>query len=205
MSPAPGRAEEKEEIQLPDEQLVRDCLKGRDAAWSALIRRYKNLIFSIPIRYGFSQEDSADIFQAVCMDLLAELPRLRKPKALARWLIQVTRNKCFHRKLDGQRHPVQEMGSDDPLAAGQTADSLVAEFQQDQLLREALAELAPRCRQLVYMLFFEMPAGVGSKARACTEAVSADNVGAAHPRDPNWRPGCKRRQIAREARLRHTC
>ena len=149
MSPAPGRAEEKEEIQLSDEQLVRDCLKGRDAAWSALIRRYKNLIFSIPIRYGFSQEDSADIFQAVCMDLLAELPRLRKPKALARWLIQVTRNKCFHRKLDGQRHPVQEMGSDDPLAAGQTADSLVAEFQQDQLLREALAELAPRGRHLV--------------------------------------------------------
>jgi signal transduction histidine kinase len=60
MSPAPERAEEKEEIQLPDEQLVRDCLKGRDAAWSALIGRYKNLIFSIPIRYGFSQEDSAD-------------------------------------------------------------------------------------------------------------------------------------------------
>jgi hypothetical protein len=69
MSPEPGRAGEKEEIQLPDEQLVRDCLKGRDAAWSALIRSYKNLIFSIPIRHGFSQEDSADIFQAVCMDL----------------------------------------------------------------------------------------------------------------------------------------
>jgi hypothetical protein len=31
MSPAPGRAEEeeKEEIQLPDEQRVRDCLKGK--------------------------------------------------------------------------------------------------------------------------------------------------------------------------------
>jgi DNA-directed RNA polymerase specialized sigma24 family protein len=97
-------------------------------------------------------------FRAVCMDLLAELPRLRKPKALAGWLIQVTRNKCFHRKRDGQRHPVQEMGSDYPLAAGQTADSLVAEFQQDQLLREALTELASRCRQLVYVLFFEMPA-----------------------------------------------
>ena len=37
---------------MPDEQLVRDCLIGRDAAWSALIRRYKTLIFSIPVRYG---------------------------------------------------------------------------------------------------------------------------------------------------------
>jgi hypothetical protein len=78
-----------------------------DSAWSALISKYKNPIFSIPIRYGFSEEDSADIFQAV--DLLAELPCLREPKALAGWLIQVTRNKCFHRKGETQRHSVQEI------------------------------------------------------------------------------------------------
>ena len=85
-------------------------LKERTPHGQTLIFRYKNLIFSIPIRYGFSEEDAADIFQAVCMDLLAELPRLREPKALAGWLIQVTRNKCFHRKRETQRHSVQEIG-----------------------------------------------------------------------------------------------
>jgi hypothetical protein len=81
MSTAPGRAKQLADSARSDEQLVRDCLKGKDSAWSALIFKYKNLIFSIPIRYGFSEEDAADIFQAVCMDLLAELPRLREPKA----------------------------------------------------------------------------------------------------------------------------
>lgn len=158
MSPAPGRAKERDENRLPDEQLVRDCLQGREAAWSSLINKYKNLIFSIPIRYGFSEEDSADIFQAVCMDLLVELPRLRKPKALAGWLIQVTRNKCFHRKREKQRHPMREIDGDEPSGTEEAADNLVSELQQDQLLREALSELGPRCQQLVQMLFFEMPA-----------------------------------------------
>jgi RNA polymerase sigma factor (sigma-70 family) len=122
-----------------------------------LIFKYKNLIFSIPIRYGFSEEDAADIFQAVCMDLLTELPRLREPKALARWLIQVTRNKCFHRKGETQRHSMQEIGDDESPGSEESADNLVAEFQQDQLLREVLSD-PPRCRRLVQMLFFETPA-----------------------------------------------
>jgi RNA polymerase sigma factor (sigma-70 family) len=157
MSTAPGRAKQSGDSALSDEQLVRDCLNGKESAWSALIFRYKNLIFSVPIRYGFSQEDAADIFQAVCMDLLAELPRLRKPKALAGWLIQVTRNKCFHRKRETQRRPVQEIGDSEFPGSEESADNLVSEVQRDQLLREALAELPPRCRRLVQMLFFETP------------------------------------------------
>jgi len=157
MSAAPGRAKQRDEGRLPDEQLVRDCLKGRESAWSALINKYKNLIFSIPIKYGFSEEDSADIFQAVCMDLLTELPNLREPKALAGWLIQVTRNKCFHRKQEKVRHLMTELEGDEP-SEDEAAHTLISELQQDQLLRDALSRLGPRCRQLVQMLFFEMPA-----------------------------------------------
>jgi len=157
MSAAPGRAKQRDEGRLPDEQLVRDCLKGRESAWSALINKYKNLIFSIPIKYGFSEEDSADIFQAVCMDLLTELPNLREPKALAGWLIQVTRNKCFHRKQEKVRHLMTELEGDEP-SEDEAAHTLISELQQDQLLRDALSGLGPRCRQLVQMLFFEMPA-----------------------------------------------
>jgi len=155
---SPSRAKQLADSARSDEQLVRDCLKGNDSAWSALIFKYKNLIFSIPIRYGFSEEDAADIFQPVCMGLLAELSRLREPKALAGWLIQVTRNKCFHRKRETQRHSMQEIGDDESPGSEESADNLVSEFQQDQLLREALSELPPSSRRLVQMLFFETPA-----------------------------------------------
>jgi len=51
-----------------DARLIKDCLEGSESAWSALISKYKNLIFSIPMKYGFSRDDAADVFQAVCLD-----------------------------------------------------------------------------------------------------------------------------------------
>src|SRR5579872_5254462 len=84
----------------PDDRLVRLCLNHDEDAWSVLIDRYKNLIFSIPIKYGFSREDAADIFQSVCLDFLRELPRLREVKALPKWLIQITAHTCQRRKRE---------------------------------------------------------------------------------------------------------
>jgi DNA-directed RNA polymerase specialized sigma24 family protein len=55
---------------------------------------------------------------------------------------------------------MQEIGDDDSPGSEESADNLVSEFQQDQLLREALSELPPRCRRLVQMLFFETGAPI---------------------------------------------
>lgn len=157
MTPAPKKAKIKTHHLSSDADLIEQCLKGKESAWAALIDKYKNLIFSIPIRYGFSEEDSADIFQAVCMDLLAELSRLREPQALAGWLIQVARNKCFHRAQLQRRNKVQEIDNLDPPDPASEPDVLISETRREQHVREALAELPARCRKLVMMLFFETP------------------------------------------------
>jgi RNA polymerase sigma factor (sigma-70 family) len=157
MSIVTNTAKPSRETQWSDSRLVKECLEGNEAAWSTLIDKYKNLIFSIPIRYGFSQEDSADVFQSVCMDLLVELPRIREPNALAGWLIQVTRNRCFHRKQEQLRQPTTEIAEEETAGTGEL-ESIIAEVQKEQLLRDAVYELSPRCQQLVRLLFFELPA-----------------------------------------------
>jgi RNA polymerase sigma factor (sigma-70 family) len=149
------------EAAWPDSRLVRECLAGSEQAWSALIDKYKNLIYSVPIRYGFGQEDAADIFQAVCLELLAELPRLRNPQALPAWLMQVASHRCFHGKRQQQRYVSGEEAEERFAAlavAPEPAEKDLQEAEQEQKLREALRELSPRCRQLIEMLFFEQPA-----------------------------------------------
>lgn len=69
--------------------MVAECLAGNEQAWSALIEKYKRLIYSIPTKYQASPEDAADIFQAVCLELFSELPRLRKAESLRAWLVTV--------------------------------------------------------------------------------------------------------------------
>src|SRR5271154_2395000 len=100
----------------PDEKLVEACLRGEQKAWHVMIDKYKNLIYSIPIRNGFSQEDSSEIFQTVCVDLFSELQKLRQPKALAGWLIQVTSHKCFHWRQQQKR--MQQTDPDTPEPSG---------------------------------------------------------------------------------------
>jgi RNA polymerase sigma factor (sigma-70 family) len=149
-----------ERNQSADIGLIQSSLKGNEQAWSRLIEKYKNLIFSIPIKGGVSPDDAADIFQAVCVDLLSELPKLRHPKALPRWLVQVTYHKCVRRKVDQQRYAV--IGAEDEERAvdgsEELPEGLLYESERSQKIREALSELEPRCRQLIEALFFESPA-----------------------------------------------
>lgn len=148
---------------LPDDwsntRIVAECLAGNERAWSALLDRYKNLIYSIPLRYGTPQQDAADIFQAVCLDLFNELPRIRDAEALQAWLVRVTTHKCYHWR---HRQINQDSGLDelegerlDPRHAI-PPDVLVA-VEQEQMVREAIGRLPPRCREMIELLFFEQP------------------------------------------------
>lgn len=141
-----------------DRDLVDGCLKHREDDWNLLIDKYKNLVFSIPIRYGFSREEAADIFQSVCLDLIQELPKLRDPQALPKWLMQVTAHKCFHSKRQLSRMVSRGDDLEVPEASiPPEADLKIREIEEEQMLRDALTGLPPRCRELIHMLFYVEP------------------------------------------------
>lgn len=141
-----------------DARLIRGCLKGDDRAWSALIDKYKNLIYSIPLKYGASAEDAADIFQSVCLELFNELPRLRKKTAFRSWLITVTAHQAFHWKRRTRRRAEDELtpAAEETLETDPAPD-LVEQIEREQVLRDAIAALPPRCREMITMLFFQEP------------------------------------------------
>jgi RNA polymerase sigma factor (sigma-70 family) len=140
-------------------RIVAECLAGNERAWNALLDRYKNLIYSIPLRYGTPHQDAADIFQAVCLDLFNELPRLRDAEALQGWLIRVTTHKCYHwkRRQISQQSDLDDLADErlSPLHA--IAPDVLVAVEQEQLVREAIDRLPPRCREMIELLFFEHP------------------------------------------------
>lgn len=143
-----------------DRELVASCLSGDEQAWRELIDRYNRLIFSIPLKQGLSRDEAADIFQAVCLDLVAELPRLRDPQALPAWLIQTTLHKVSKWRRRNDRYVPHEgtQIEDAPAPDADMPDALIREAQQTQALRDAVAALSDRCQRMVHMLFFETPA-----------------------------------------------
>jgi RNA polymerase sigma factor (sigma-70 family) len=144
------------DVTWSDARLVRACLDGNDQAWAALIAKYKNLVYSIPLRYGAPPQDAADIFQAVCLELFSELPRLRRAEALRSWLIKVTAHQSYHwkRKHRQRAEDVISESDEEELPAEMTPDMIV-EIERAQILREAVAALPPRCQEIIQLLFYE--------------------------------------------------
>src|SRR5262249_34727025 len=151
---------------------------GNQEAWDCLVDKYKNLIFSIPIKYGMSRDDAAEIFQRVCLRLVAELPNLRNPACLPAWLIKVSSHECSHWARHAVRYqPIEgEVPEENVRVAADAPDHVILEVEQERLLREALLEIAPRCRRLVRMLFFESPAR-SYEAVAETLGLAKNSIG----------------------------
>lgn len=159
MSPVLARASRKGFGKWTDARLVKGCIGGSEDAWSALIEKYKALIYSIPVKYGLPPQEAADIFQVVCMELLARLPDLREAQALPKWLMQVTHHECHRAKRRHERLISRDAEPDLPEpTVPPMAETFVRQIQEEHFLREAIGSLAPQCQNLVLALFFEAPA-----------------------------------------------
>jgi RNA polymerase sigma factor (sigma-70 family) len=142
-----------------DEWLVQGCLQGDQQAWEELIDKYKRLIYSIPIKYGASSSDAADVFQAVCIEVLNSLPQLKNVQSLRSWLITVTIRQAYRWKRKQTNHV--ELDAMEPEVAAGLAwippVETLEQIEQEQIVRDVVAKLAPRHRELVQLLFFEQP------------------------------------------------
>jgi RNA polymerase sigma factor (sigma-70 family) len=150
-------------IESDDRKIIEACLQGEMSAWEALIVRYQRLIYSIPLKARLSQDDAADIFQAVCLKLYEKLETLRDHEKLSAWIITTTTRESWRllarqkREVsvdepdsedDGQ--PFNLLASDAPLA-----DEQRMMLEQQQTIRQAVAALPERCKNLVTMLFYK--------------------------------------------------
>ena len=142
-----------------DEDLVEECLRGNEQAWASVVDKYKHLVYSAPLKYRMTAQDTADIFQEVWVDLYAELKLLRKPGALGGWLISVATHKCYQWK----RRRLREAAPLYPGSDGEprSLDLLFPEWQEQaersQIVRDTVASLPERCQRMVHMLFYQDP------------------------------------------------
>ena len=140
-------------------RLVEYCLRGDDRAWRILVDRYKNLVYSIALKFGAPHQDASDISQAVWLDLFHELSRLREAEALQAWLVRVTTRKCYQWKREAQEETgaLENGNGVEPAHGASLPPEILAAVEQEQLIRDAVGMLTPRCREMIEMLFFEQP------------------------------------------------
>jgi len=139
-----------------DPELVSMCLKGDGHAWEALIRRYRRLIFSVPVRFGFEDADAADVFQAVCLKLLEHLHDVNDERRSSAWLVTTTTRQCLHlRVLKTRETTGEDENVEDRQDSSINLEDLRLVTEEQQSIREAVEELGGRCQSLIGLLYFD--------------------------------------------------
>jgi len=142
-------------MEQTDAALVKACARGDESAWETLVRRYQRLVYTVPRRAGLDEDAAADVFQRVFTTLFEHLDRVDQPDRLSAWLVTVARRESWRivRREMGGRVPLDELSADIPDDAPPAVD-VVVRMEEQHALRTALAGLQPRCRDLLWLLFY---------------------------------------------------
>ena len=117
--------------------------------------RYRRLIFSIPNRFGFSPSDCSDVFQTVCVKLIEHLADLRDDAKVSAWLITTTTRHCIHVKSMKHRNVLDDDRLEETPAPGETTEEIGIRSDRQQKVRDTIADMSERCRNLLELLYFD--------------------------------------------------
>jgi RNA polymerase sigma factor (sigma-70 family) len=143
-----------------DQQLIRSCREGNPTAWQLLLNKYERLVYSIPLRYGLSYDDAADIAQTTFTILIQSLDTLPENSRLGSWLSTVARRHTWRllkrnrRETASERLDSRDLSEDAVLLGKSDADS-IEHWELAEWLDKGLSNIGERCRELLLALYFQ--------------------------------------------------
>lgn len=139
-----------------DVQLLEGCRRGERAAWLQVLKQYERLVYSIPLNYGLTTDDAADIAQQTFTAFLKSLNELDDDSNLGAWLATVARRQSWRLMERSKR---ERVGSNEDLGEQlfRLPDSRARRHMERaellQWLNQGLNALDDRCRRLLLALY----------------------------------------------------
>ncbi len=145
------------------ERLLADVREDVPGAWERMLDEFGEVVLAVPRRHGLGEADAEDVFQATWIALHRSVGGIRDPGALAAWILTTAKRETW-RNLRRRAHLVGGRLEACPDEAGESEDpeQLLLAAERGRLVREGLADLEQRCRELLEQLFFK--AGVATYA-----------------------------------------
>jgi len=162
-----------------DESLILACRSGDATAWESLVERYQRLVYSIARHAGLDQEQSADVFQRVFVQLVEHLGQIEQPALIGAWLVTTARHEAW--RFSQHERMAQGISLDardvaEPLADGLLPEALVLRLEEQHQVRAAVAALDERCRRLLILLFYRSDTAPYAEI-AATLGMSEGSIG----------------------------
>ena len=146
-----------------DRELVAQFQGGDTSAYSEIVHRYQNRVFTLAMRWMRDQAVAEEVAQDVFIALFRSLGTFRGDAKLSTWVYRVVVNHCknriqYRRRRHMDRHePLEGVSADDDgpqrqlPSHGPGADASRHRTEAEQLVAEGLAQLDDEQRMIIVL------------------------------------------------------
>jgi RNA polymerase sigma-70 factor (ECF subfamily) len=138
-----------------DAQLIERCLQEEDAAWEAVVARFRRKVFHIAYKFTGRFEEAEDLTQEIFLKVYRSLDKFHRDADFSTWLSSVARNYCIDRYRASKRE--REVLVDDLLAFDLAPASrgnpyrALEDRDRRSFVRRGLEQLPPKLREAVFL------------------------------------------------------
>ncbi|NND50908.1 MAG: RNA polymerase sigma factor [Flavobacteriaceae bacterium] len=141
-----------------DHVYIDKILNGDTNAFSILVDRYKDLVYTLALRMMKSKEEAEEVSQDAFIKIYKSLSKFKGDSKFSTWVYRVTYNTCLDRLKKNKRQ--QQTVTIDDYTANQvkTLDNAfdqLARKEREQAIRDCLNQLSSEDSFLISLYYYE--------------------------------------------------
>ncbi len=132
--------------------LVRQCLRGNNGAFEAIVDKYQKPVFNAALRIINNYQDAEDVTQSSFVKAFEKLPSFKPRYKFFSWLYRIVVNESLN--FVSQRKRLQELNTD-LVSREKTAEEAYDDIETSQQLQVALMDLKVEHRVVIVLKHFQ--------------------------------------------------
>ena len=141
---------------LTDYELITQILNGDKELFAELVRRYKNLVYSVVVRMVNDRDEADDLAQDVFLKVYRNLDKYYPDYKFSTWVIRISTNHVidYRRKNRLDTQSLDDVEYDTLVAAGSSPEADYLKKELKEMLDKTVAAL-PDMYRVPIMLYHE--------------------------------------------------
>jgi len=143
-----------------DRELIQQALQGNQSAYESLLKRYKDLVYSVMYKMVRNPQEAEDLTQEAFMKAFNALASFNEEFAFSTWLMKIATNNCIDLL---RRRKLKTMSIDEPVQYKDekvkielpdreaTPEKKILTSERAQIINEAIESLPPRYKHVIVL------------------------------------------------------
>ncbi len=141
-----------------DQKLIDAINKGDTKAYTQLVNRYKDLVYTLAIRMVRNREEAEEVAQDTFIKVFKSLDKFKGDSKFSTWIYKVTYNTCLDRIKKNKKHlndvPIDEFTFNKLETIDNALDNLIKE-EKNRLIKNCINKLPEDSSALLTLFYFE--------------------------------------------------